>query len=165
MENKSNIISFDGDFISKATKEIYENFNIKYFFMLQYYSNDFFLSGRVSNLNIFKDSYCLVYIFDLSNIDTLYKLPDMINNYIYTYSIRQFSENIPIFIIGNKSDIKKEINISKDEMEKLCSPFKFEEYIEISAKNSIGVKEAFEKIEKKTLEYYHYYQDLHQECY
>ena len=147
MENKSNIISFDGDFISKATKEIYEKYNIINFFMLRYYSNDyFFLSdkiGRVSNFCIFKDSYCLVYIFDLSNIDTLYKLPDMINNYIYTYSIRQFSENIPIFIIGNKSDIKKEINISKDEMEKLCSPFKFKEYIEISAKNSIGVKEVF----------------------
>ena len=110
MDNKSNIIS-DDDFISKTIIKNYEKYNIKELIKFWYSSNNFFISDRIEGhyiFRIFRDSYCLVYIFDLSNIDTLYKLPEMIINYIYTDSIRQFSENIPIFIIGNKSDIKRE---------------------------------------------------------
>ena len=74
-----------------------------------------------------------------------------------------FEQDYPIFIIGNKSDIKNNnINITQEEIIQLCSPIqslKFIEYYEISAKNFDKVKEVFEIIENKTYEYYNYYHD------
>ena len=132
--------------------------------MYFYYSNDSLIKYCIRSF--FKDCYCLVYIFDLTNIDTLNKLEEMIK-FLYNEenACKIFLKNFPLLIIGNKSDIKKEINVSKSEMEKLCSPIKLVDYIEVSAKNSIGLKEAFERIEKNCLDYYNYYQYEHQEMY
>ena len=133
--------------------------------MYFYFSNDSLIKPYPLAA-IFKNCYCLVYIFNLTNIDILYKLEEMIK---YLCDAREaykiFLENFPLLIIGNKSDIKKEINVSKSEMEKLCSPIKLVDYIEVSAKNSIGLKEAFERTEKNCLDYYDYYQYKHQEMY
>ena len=135
------------------------------------YANFHMFFWMCSNSNIietpktfFKDSYCLVYVFDLSNIDTLYELKKVLEilNNSQDY-LKVLEQDFPIFIIGNKSDIKdNNINITKEEIMQLCSPIqslKFVEYYEISAKNFDKVKEVFEIIENKTYEYYNYFHD------
>ena len=136
------------------------------------YTNFLMFFWMVSNFNIiktanvlFRNSYCLVYVFDLSNIDTLYELKIVLeklndsNDYL-----KIFEQDYPIFIIGNKFDIKNNnINITKEEIIQLCSPIqtlKFVEYYEVSAKNFDKVKEVFEIIENKTYKYYNYYHDI-----
>ena len=137
------------------------------------YTNFLMFFWMVSNFNIiktanvlFRNSYCLVYVFDLSNIDTLYELKIVLeksNNSRHEY-LKIFEQDYPIFIIGNKFDIKNNnINITKEEIIQLCSPIqtlKFVEYYEVSAKNFDKVKEVFEIIENKTYEYYNYYHDI-----
>ena len=93
-----------------------------------------------SNFNIietpevfFRHSYCLVYVFDLSNIDILYELKKVLeklnNSQDYLNILEQ---DFPIFIIGNKSDIKNNnINITKEEIIQLCSPIQSLKFLNI----------------------------------
>ena len=92
----------------------------------------------------FKGSNGALGVFDLTNPQSLLKLPGWIS------SIKKsVKKTIPMIIIGNKSDLKRQVE--RSEAEDLTSRLNCE-YLETSAKTGENVELAFETIAKACLQ-------------
>jgi len=81
-------------------------------------------------------------VFDLARPDTFEKIDE------YFKEIRERSGNIPIVLVGNKSDLKESVGetITRQEIVEKMNQYDLLEYIETSAKNQHKVKELFNKL-------------------
>ena len=92
----------------------------------------------------FKGSNGALGVFDLTNPQSLLKLPGWIS------SIKKsVKKTIPMIIIGNKSDLERQVE--RSEAEDLASRLNCE-YLETSAKTGTNVELAFETIAKACLQ-------------
>jgi small GTP-binding protein len=92
----------------------------------------------------FKGSNAALGVYDVTSPQTLLKIPGWIA------SIKKsVKKNIPMILIGNKIDLKREVNI--EEAEDLAARLNCE-YLETSAKTGENVELAFEKITKACLD-------------
>ena len=79
-------------------------------------------------------------VFDLTSFDSFKSLEDF-----YLLLKEKVNENIPIIIVGNKSDLKSERNVQINEINNFITQIKAKFYIETSAKTGEGINELFEK--------------------
>nr|MDO8116381.1 Rab family GTPase [Candidatus Sigynarchaeota archaeon] len=93
----------------------------------------------------FQGSNGAISVFDLTSMDSLLAIPEWIN------SIRDVCGDIPIVIVGNKSDLVDQRAVPLIESQNLASRFTCM-YMEASAKSGDHVAELFEKIAKACLE-------------
>lgn len=92
----------------------------------------------------FKGSNAALGVFDLSSSQTLLKIPGWISSIKKTVK-----KAIPMVLIGNKVDLKREVDrLEAEDLAKRLSC----EYLETSAKTGENVELAFEKIAKACLE-------------
>ena len=122
--NKFDIFYIPSFSDEKTTKNLIlnsKNFNI-----------EFIVSNETS---IIKESDLYLIFYDLTSIESYNKAKNLIIEKIYKM-------NQPIFLIGNKSDLRNKINIPdlKDFSQKYC----FDE-VKISIKDSIGVSSLLKK--------------------
>ena len=78
----------------------------------------------------------IILLFDISKKEDFNDLPNllkMINKY-------HKLEELPVLLIGNKSDL--EINVDKTKIDKFVKERKFIQYFEVSCKNHINVEES-----------------------
>lgn len=89
--------------------------------------------------DFFKGAAVLGLVFDLSRPDSFYKLDDYFNE------IRERSGNIPIFLIGNKNDLKQDIGetIPREKIIQKVNQYYLFEYIETSALDDQNVEKLF----------------------
>ena len=66
-------------------------------------------------------------------------------------NLRKDNKNIPIILLGNKSDLDDERKINEEKGKKKAEEFKIF-FSEISAKKEENIKNVFEKLMKKILE-------------
>lgn len=91
----------------------------------------------------FKGSNGALGVYDLTNPQSLLKLPGWVS------SIKKsVKKTIPMLILGNKSDLKRQVE--KSEAEDLSNRLNCE-YLETSAKTGENVEKAFELIAKACL--------------
>ncbi|MFX1365508.1 MAG: ADP-ribosylation factor-like protein [Promethearchaeota archaeon] len=92
--------------------------------------------------DFFKGVAVLGLVFDLSRPDTF----DEIN--LYFKEMRKQSGNIPIFLIGNKNDLKKDVGeaISRDKIIQTVNRYYLFEYIETSALDNENVERLFHRL-------------------
>lgn len=91
----------------------------------------------------FKGSNGALGVFDLTNPQSLLKLPGWIS------SIKKsVKKTIPMIILGNKSDLERQVE--RSEAEDLARRLNCD-YLETSAKTGVNVELAFEKIAKACL--------------
>jgi small GTP-binding protein len=101
----------------------------------------------------FRDAKVAVFVFDLSNAQTLYN----INNWITECSINMDVENLPImFLVGNKHDLIDELNMPSGLINEINTYVKNHDmtYVETSAKTGYNMDELFDKITEKIVEKY-----------
>ncbi len=81
-------------------------------------------------------------VFDLSRPETLFQLEDSFKE------IRERAGNIPIVLVGNKDDLKKDIGemIPRDKIIQIVNQFNLFEYIETSALQNKNVGKVFSRL-------------------
>ena len=89
--------------------------------------------------DFFKGVAALGLVFDLSRPDTFEVIDQYFNE------IREQSGNIPIFLIGNKNDLKQDIGetISREKIIQKVNQYYLFEYIETSALDNLNVNRLF----------------------
>lgn len=87
-----------------------------------------------------KGSNGAIIMYDLANLATLDRIPELVQ------LIRKERGDMPIFLIGNKSDLGESHKISKDEGFEISKKYNLSGYIEISTKTGQNIEKAFEMI-------------------
>jgi len=82
-------------------------------------------------------SHAAILMFDLTNINSLKYLDD------FPQLIRQYAGEIPILLVGNKSDLTEERTISKEQGIRFSKINNMLDYIEISAKTGQNCERIF----------------------
>lgn len=95
----------------------------------------------LSNI-FFKSAKCIVFVFDLTNKDSFNKF-----DYHHQQIVQFVTDETPIVIMGNKCDLADKIVVKEEEVQQLVQKYKYF-YIKTSAKDNIGVNEAFRQIAK-----------------
>jgi len=92
--------------------------------------------------DFFKGVAAVALVFDLSRPDTF----DSIDEYFE--DIRELSGNIPIILVGNKDDLKKDIGemIPREKIIQMVNQYSLFEYIETSALENINVEKLFHRL-------------------
>ena len=99
---------------------------------------------RALTRQYYRDTHGILLIFDLNNGKTFLNLKTWLKD------IKEVApKNVIIILIGNKLDIRR--NINKEDIEKFIDD-NFLIYYEISAKNGINVDLAFEKLAREVVE-------------
>ena len=90
--------------------------------------------------NFYKNALCIYIVFDINNIQSFKAL---------SFCIKEIedvsSENIIIFLIGNKNDIKNDIIVPEDEINKFIKDNNIKKYFETSAANGDNINNLFEE--------------------
>ena len=94
--------------------------------------------------NVLKTSHGVILVFDLNNKETY----DNLKTWIQFITIK-ISENIPLLLIGNKSDL--EANILYGESIKFADKFNMK-YFETSVKNNTNILESINWLVTQTIE-------------
>ncbi|MHA1715121.1 MAG: Rab family GTPase [Promethearchaeota archaeon] len=87
----------------------------------------------------FQGSSASIAVFDLTNNQSLYALPNWIT------SVREICGSIPIIVVGNKLDLKEKRIVPESDGRNFASRFTCM-YREVSAKLGDGVKDLFEGV-------------------
>eukprot|EP00730_Choanoeca_flexa_P016088 TRINITY_DN7533_c0_g1_i2.p1 TRINITY_DN7533_c0_g1~~TRINITY_DN7533_c0_g1_i2.p1 ORF type:complete len:227 (+),score=40.82 TRINITY_DN7533_c0_g1_i2:80-760(+) len=99
----------------------------------------------------YKDAQAAMLVFDLTKrtsfVETERWRLELVNKVF-----KPNGEPVPILLVGNKSDLKDQRQISRPEIEQACQRDGIFDYRECSAKSGDGVSEAFECIANKLLE-------------
>ncbi len=92
----------------------------------------------------FQGSNASIAVYDITSLDSLHALPEWI------MSLREVCGNIPIMVVGNKTDLTERV-VSRMDAEALASRFTCI-YDEASAKTGDKVEAIFERIARACLE-------------
>lgn len=88
----------------------------------------------------FRGTKGLLLMYDLTNLETFEKLTNWLKD-IETYGL----DKEQLIIVGNKSDLEHERQVSRQRGEKLAHEFGFK-FFETSAKDNIGIQEVFQEL-------------------
>ena len=91
------------------------------------------------SLNACKNAEGIIVTFDLTKPKTFQNITEWLNK------INENITNIPIIILGNKCDLEKEREVTKEEAENFAKNLNLP-YFETSAKENINIKESIEAI-------------------
>ncbi len=97
--------------------------------------------------NFFKGTAAVGLVFDQSRPETFYQLDD------YFKEIRERAGNIPILLVGNKIDLRKEIGetVPREQILQKVNQYNLFEYVETSALQNKNVVHLFSRLAKTAL--------------
>ena len=105
------------------------------------------------SINYYRSSHGFIYVYDITNKDSLTNLESWIN-----LTNENCSTNVINFLVGNKSDLEKEREVSKDEGIKFAQENNLI-FMETSAKNNVNVDKLFQYFTYKLIKYFEENQD------
>ena len=104
-------------------------------------------------INYYRSSHGFIYVYDITSKDSLSNLETWIN-----LSNDNCNTNVINFLVGNKNDLEKEREISKEEAEEFATKYNLI-FLETSAKDNINVDKLFEYFTYKLVKYFEQNQD------
>jgi small GTP-binding protein len=92
--------------------------------------------------DFFKGVAAVALVFDLSRPDTFESVDEYFND------IRELSGNIPIILVGNKDDLRKDVGetIPREKIIQMVNQYNLFEYIETSALENLNVETLFNRL-------------------
>ena len=97
-----------------------------------------------------KRSNALILIYNISNSKTLNNLLEQIRK------IRNIKSVIPIILVGNKSDLEEDREVSKEQLEEIKENYDISLLMEISLKTGENVEEMYRNVTTMLLQKYIY---------
>jgi Ras-related protein Rab-1A len=94
----------------------------------------------------YRNSNGICIVFDITNKESFNSLPDW-----FSEIDRFASDNVCKILIGNKSDLEKQRQVSKEDAKELANKYKID-YIEASAKDSTNVQQLFVELTRQIKE-------------
>ena len=98
---------------------------------------------RAITKNYYKSANGIILIYDVTNRQTF----DNVKGWISQIR-EEANQNVLIYIVGNKIDMKEERKVQKEDGEKLAGEYCFP-FVETSAKEGININETFEDLVEK----------------
>ena len=105
------------------------------------------------SINYYRSSHGFIYVYDVTNKDTLNNLDSWIH-----LTNENCNSNVINFLVGNKSDLSKYREVSKEERENFAISNNLI-FMETSAKDNINVSKLFEYFAYKLVKYFEKNQD------
>lgn len=99
-------------------------------------------------INYYRSSHGFIYVYDITSKESLNSLETWIN-----LSNENCNTNVINFLVGNKSDLEKEREVSKEEGEEFAKKNNLI-FLETSAKNNDNVQRLFEYFTYKLIKYF-----------
>ena len=87
-----------------------------------------------------------LFLYDVTRPDTLKELNDWVS------IVRQKNGSIPIYLVGNKVDLKDQRKINPESGEEICEEYQLAGHIETSAKEGENVEKVFLKITQEMVD-------------
>lgn len=84
-------------------------------------------------------------LFDITRPKTLDRIDDWVS------LLRKGDSNLPILLVGTKSDLEKEVNFQDDDFYKIQENYDLFEFIKVSSKTGEHVKDVFDVLLRKIL--------------
>ena len=94
--------------------------------------------------NYAKGSWGGLFMFDLSNKSSLDRMEDWLK--IFKDGLLENKKNIPMYLIGGKSDLIDERQVSHEEGSEIAKTYNFDEFIDCSSKTGENADLLFDKI-------------------
>ena len=93
--------------------------------------------------NYYKGSHGILLLYDITNIQTFESVKQWV-----TQIREEATQNVIVYLVGNKSDMEEEREVQKEKGEQLAEELGFP-FTESSAKNGINVNETFEDLAER----------------
>ena len=114
---------------------------VKLFFRIFSDKQYWWRKTRKGNLGINMSGACgAIILYDVTNSKSLDRVPQWIQ------IVKDNAGDIPIFLVGNKLDLKKQRNISKEQIETFRKKYELTSVLEISAKTGENVEKMFSNL-------------------
>ena len=96
-------------------------------------------------INRASKNHGLILLYDITDIKTLDKLSE------WCHGIKNYKEDMPILLVGNKLDLKEHRNVFKEQLERFKENHGIHASMEISLKTGENVENMFIKLPKMIL--------------
>jgi len=93
-------------------------------------------------IRLVSKNHGVILLYDITNIKTLDKLSE------WCQKIKNYKEDIPILLVGNKLDLEEHRNISQEQLERFKETHGISSSMEISLKTGENVDKMFIKVTK-----------------
>ena len=101
--------------------------------------------------SFYRNSETCILVFDLTNADTFKNIETWRTEFLDQLNPSD-ANTYPFVLLGNKSDIKNQIQINNEEIENYCKEHNNMPFFATSAKDNINLEEAFNKVTDLALE-------------
>ncbi|MCK4479820.1 MAG: GTP-binding protein [Candidatus Lokiarchaeota archaeon] len=91
-----------------------------------------------------------IFMFDITRYSSVKEIEDWLS--IFEYFVAESQIEIPIIMVGGKSDLEDNRSVQIEEAIELVNKYKLHGYLECSSKTGENVEEIFESIAKKMIE-------------
>ena len=95
--------------------------------------------------SFYRNSESCILVFDLTNPESFKNIETWRNVFLSALNPPDAS-TYPFILVGNKSDMKDDIKVNKDEIEAYCKEHNNMPYFSTSAKEDINLEETFAKV-------------------
>uniref|UniRef100_A0A6B2LME8 Roc domain-containing protein n=1 Tax=Arcella intermedia TaxID=1963864 RepID=A0A6B2LME8_9EUKA len=92
-----------------------------------------------TGLPVFKDTDCVFLVYDVSNRETF----EHLKLWRDEFYIQENDANVPIFLLGTKSDLAAEAQVKAEEATMWCEQFKRSAQFQISAATGENIEKVF----------------------
>ena len=99
----------------------------------------------------FRNSETCVLVFDLTNISSFENVESWRSIFLENLNPPD-GEKFPFILIGNKNDLKEQIQVKDEDIQKYCNDHNNIPYFSCSAQSSENVEEAFTKVAEVAFE-------------
>lgn len=99
-----------------------------------------------------KGSFGGIFMFDLSRDNTLNRIMEWLD--CFKEGLTHDKKDVPILLVGGKSDLQEQIEVSKNDAETIAQEYNLFDYIDCSSKTGKNVENVFETLVRKILKNY-----------